>query len=129
VVQGRRPPALKAIVAVCSTDDRYADDVHYFGGAVLGIYMLGWSATMLATTALPPDPTRVGNWRELWQQRLDALARSSTPGWRTRNATATRQGDHRARGSSGRGRTCTRTSTADARPGRTRSPAASDRRG
>jgi uncharacterized protein len=72
--QGRRPPALKAIVAVCSTDDRYADDVNYFGGAVLGIDMLGWSATMLATTALPPDPTRVGNWRELWQQRLDALA-------------------------------------------------------
>jgi uncharacterized protein len=34
-----RPPALKAIVTVCSTDDRYADDVHYFGGAVLGIDM------------------------------------------------------------------------------------------
>jgi uncharacterized protein len=68
-----RPPALKAIVTVCSTDDRYADDVHYFGGAVLGIDMLGWSATMLATTALPPDPSRVGNWRELWDQRLDAL--------------------------------------------------------
>jgi putative CocE/NonD family hydrolase len=28
------PEALKAIVTVCSTDDRYADDVHYFGGAV-----------------------------------------------------------------------------------------------
>lgn len=68
-----RPPALKAIVTVCSTDDRYADDVHYFGGTVLGIDMLGWSATMLATTALPPDPSRVGNWRELWDQRLDAL--------------------------------------------------------
>src|SRR6266568_1531378 len=67
-----RPPALKAIVTVCSTDDRYADDVHYFGGAVLGIDMLGWSATMLATTALPPDPARVGDWRALWEQRLDA---------------------------------------------------------
>jgi uncharacterized protein len=68
-----RPPALKAIVTVCSTDDRYADDVHYFGGAVLGVDMLGWSATMLATTALPPDPLRVTNWRELWKERLDAL--------------------------------------------------------
>lgn len=68
-----RPPALKAIVTVCSTDDRYADDVHYFGGAVLGIDMLGWSATMLATTALPPDPARVPSWRALWQERLDAL--------------------------------------------------------
>jgi uncharacterized protein len=68
-----RPPALRAIVTVCSTDDRYADDVHYFGGAVLGIDMLGWSATMLATTALPPDPARVDDWRSLWEQRLDAL--------------------------------------------------------
>jgi len=68
-----RPPALRAIVTVCSTDDRYADDVHYFGGAVLGIDMLGWSATMLATTALPPDPARVPSWRSLWQERLDAL--------------------------------------------------------
>jgi putative CocE/NonD family hydrolase len=68
-----RPPALRAIVTVCSTDDRYADDVHYFGGAVLGIDMLGWSATMLATTALPPDPTRVPSWRSLWEERLDAL--------------------------------------------------------
>src|ERR1700730_5501192 len=24
-----RPPALEAIITVCSTDDRYADDVHY----------------------------------------------------------------------------------------------------
>lgn len=68
-----RPPALKAIVTVCSSDDRYADDVHYFGGAVLGVDMLTWSATMLAWTALPPDPARAGNWREMWQRRLDAL--------------------------------------------------------
>ncbi len=27
-----RPPALKAVVTVCSTDDRYADDIHYMGG-------------------------------------------------------------------------------------------------
>jgi uncharacterized protein len=72
-VAALRPPALKAIVTVCSTDDRYADDVHYFGGAVLGIDMLGWSATMLAATALPPDPARVASWRELWDQRLAAL--------------------------------------------------------
>ena len=34
-VAARRPPALKAIVTICSTDDRYADDVHYMGGAKL----------------------------------------------------------------------------------------------
>jgi hypothetical protein len=72
-VAALRPPALKAIVTVCSTDDRYADDVHYFGGAVLGIDMLGWSMTMLATTALPPDPVRVPDWRAQWDQRLSEL--------------------------------------------------------
>ena len=33
-VAGERPPALKAIVAIYATDDRYTDDVHYMGGAV-----------------------------------------------------------------------------------------------
>ena len=32
-VAALQPPALKAIVTLCSTDDRYADDVHYMGGA------------------------------------------------------------------------------------------------
>jgi putative CocE/NonD family hydrolase len=68
------PPALKAIVTVCSSDDRYGDDVHYFGGALLGVDMLAWATTMLAFTARPPDPTRVGDaWNDLWMQRLEAL--------------------------------------------------------
>src|SRR5919198_5887750 len=29
----RRPPALKAIIPAYATDDRYTDDVHYYGGA------------------------------------------------------------------------------------------------
>lgn len=29
-------------MTVCSTDDRYDNDVHYTGGAVLGIDMLAW---------------------------------------------------------------------------------------
>src|SRR5437763_7910530 len=28
-VAARRPPALKAIISIYSTDDRYADDIHY----------------------------------------------------------------------------------------------------
>ena len=32
----RRPPALRGIVPIHASDDRYADDVHYFGGCVLG---------------------------------------------------------------------------------------------
>src|SRR5262245_47865407 len=66
------PPALRAIVSVCSTDDRYADDVHYVGGAVVARDMPGWAMTMLAFNARPPDPEVVGaRWREMWQQRLD----------------------------------------------------------
>jgi predicted acyl esterase len=71
-VAARRPPALKAIISHCSTDDRYADDVHYMGGCLLGYYMLSWASTMLAFNARPPDPKIVGEgWRELWLDRLD----------------------------------------------------------
>src|SRR5262249_39150964 len=38
-VAARRPPGLKAIVTICSTDDRYANDVHYLGGCVIGLDM------------------------------------------------------------------------------------------
>ena len=34
-VAARRPPALKAVISLCSTVDRYADDVHFMGGCVL----------------------------------------------------------------------------------------------
>ena len=57
---------------MCSTDDRYADDVHYVGGCVLGVDMLPWAATMLALCALPPDPAAVGDgWRATWLERLE----------------------------------------------------------
>lgn len=65
-----RPPALKAVVSVCSTDDRYADDVHHMGGCLLSDN-LSWASTMFAYNSLPPDPELVGErWRELWFQRL-----------------------------------------------------------
>jgi putative CocE/NonD family hydrolase len=71
-VAARRPPALKAIVTIASTDDRYADDVHYIGGCVLGADMLPWAAIMLGFNARPPDPAVVGErWRELWLERLE----------------------------------------------------------
>ena len=54
-VAALRPPALKAILTVCSTDDRYADDIHYMGGCLLNDN-LWWGAIMLAYQARPPDP-------------------------------------------------------------------------
>jgi hypothetical protein len=71
-IAARRPPQLAAVISVCSTDDRYTDDVHYLGGAVLAAKMLPWAATMLGFNALPPDPAVVGEaWRAMWQQRLE----------------------------------------------------------
>ncbi len=71
-VAARRPPALHAIIALCCSDDRYTDDVHYFGGCLLTEDTM-WSAFMLALGALPPDPQIVGEaWRTMWQERLDS---------------------------------------------------------
>lgn len=70
-VAARRPPGLSAIVTVCSTDDRYADDVHYMGGCLLSDN-LSWASTMFAYNSCPPDPTVVGErWRDMWHERLD----------------------------------------------------------
>ena len=67
----RRPPQLDCVISLCSTDDRYADDVHYLGGCVLGADMLSWASTMLAYNARPPDPGIVGDrWRAMWLERL-----------------------------------------------------------
>jgi putative CocE/NonD family hydrolase len=71
-VAALRPPALKAIITQCSTDDRYADDVHYMGGCQI-LENIGWAADRFVYNVLPPDPQLVGEaWREMWQQRLDA---------------------------------------------------------
>ena len=71
-VAALRPPELKAIITLCSTDDRYADDVHFNGGCVSGLDMLTWATSMLTWNALPPDPEAVGErWRETWRDRLD----------------------------------------------------------
>jgi hypothetical protein len=69
-IAARRPPPLKAIITLCSTDDRYADDVHYMGGLV-DYDALPWASTMFAFNALPPDPRLVGErWREMWMHRM-----------------------------------------------------------
>jgi uncharacterized protein len=69
-IAARRPAALKAIVTVCSTDDRYADDVHYMGGTLLTAGM-GWASFFFGSMCLPPDPTLVGDiWRTMWMERL-----------------------------------------------------------
>ena len=69
-VASHRPPALKAIITVCSTDDRYADDCHFMGGCLLN-NSIAWGSTMFAFGAQPPDPEVVGDrWRDMWLERL-----------------------------------------------------------
>src|ERR1700712_5813598 len=58
-VAARRPPALKAIVTICSTDDRYRDDVHFMGGALLTA-TFGWASFFFGSMCRPPDPALVG---------------------------------------------------------------------
>lgn len=70
-VAARRPPELKAVVTLCSTDDRYADDVHYMGGCLINDN-LGWASAMFSYMSHPPDPVLVGErWREMWLERLE----------------------------------------------------------
>ena len=65
-----RPPELGAVITLCSTDDRYADDVHHMGGCMLGDN-LSWASTMFDQNACPPDPALVGDrWRDMWLERL-----------------------------------------------------------
>jgi len=72
-VAARRPPALKAVIAIAATVDRYADDVHFMGGCLLADNM-DWGGAFFAYAALPPDPAMVGpSWRQQWLERLEAL--------------------------------------------------------
>lgn len=70
-IAARKPQALKAVITLCSTDDRYSDDVHYMGGCLLADNQ-SWAAAMLSINSLPPDPLLVGSaWRSMWRERLE----------------------------------------------------------
>ena len=70
-IAARKPPALKTIITVGSTDDRYATDIHWVGGC-LSKDNFDWSATMFAHNDLPPDPEIVGEaWRDMWKARME----------------------------------------------------------
>jgi predicted acyl esterase len=67
------PPALKAILPIGFTHDRYNGDCHYMGGCLLE-GNVSWGGTLFAGTARPPDPDVVGpGWREQWLGRLRSI--------------------------------------------------------
>lgn len=70
-IAARRPKQLKAVISLCSTDDRYNDDIHFMGGCLL-VDKFGWGSSMFSIAPTPPDPALVGDkWRELWRGRLE----------------------------------------------------------
>ncbi|MFT7593054.1 MAG: putative CocE/NonD family hydrolase [Paracoccaceae bacterium] len=70
-VAALHPAPLKAIITLCSTVDRFADDIHYKGGCLLN-ENLGWGATMWSYSSRAPDPALVGDaWRDMWLERLE----------------------------------------------------------
>jgi predicted acyl esterase len=71
-VAAERPPALKAIVPIYSSDDRYTDDVHKMGGVLRLLDLVDYPAYLVASNALPPVPELWGEgWREEWRQRVE----------------------------------------------------------
>lgn len=67
------PAALKAIVFCCGTDDRFNDDVHYMGGAMM-YDQPSWAGSMWGWLPMPPDPAVVGDrWPDMWRERIHTL--------------------------------------------------------
>jgi uncharacterized protein len=94
-VAAERPPALGAICAIYSSDDRYTDDVHYTGGALRALDLLDYVLYMAALVVLPPVPALYGDgWREEWERRFD----TSEP-WLLRWLAEQRDGPYWRRGS------------------------------
>ncbi|WP_299688014.1 CocE/NonD family hydrolase [uncultured Tateyamaria sp.] len=70
-VAAMAPKPLKAVITLCSTVDRFADDIHFKGGCLLN-ENLGWGATMWSYSSRAPDPALRDDWRAMWLERLEA---------------------------------------------------------
>ncbi|GGH18295.1 hypothetical protein SAMN05444007_10156 [Cribrihabitans marinus] len=97
------PDALKAVIAVCATHDRYEDDIHHMGGCLL-TDTLEWGATLPAILAAPPTPSVGMDWMARWRYRLDNLAfplepwiREEARGVYWRHGSVTHQADRLSR--------------------------------
>ena len=71
-IAAERPPALKAIIAIYSSDDRWTDDVHWRGHALRLVDLVDYCHYMTPMCLLPPVPARwPGDWRQEWQRRWE----------------------------------------------------------
>ena len=66
------PPALKAIMPACFTDNQFTDDAHYLGGGLCSSNFY-WGTMFQTVMTGPPDPAIVGDkWKSMWLERLEA---------------------------------------------------------
>ena len=73
-IAAERPPALKAVCAIYSSDDRWTDDVHWRGGALRLVDLVDYDHYMTPMTVLPPVPAVWGDgWRDEWRRRLETV--------------------------------------------------------
>ncbi len=72
----RGPAPLKAIAALYATDDRYTDDMHFYGGALCAIELGHYPIRMIAMNALPPAGPLDAARRAAWRERIER-----TPPW------------------------------------------------
>jgi predicted acyl esterase len=71
-IAAMRPPALKAIMPMCCSDNRFTDDAHYIGGAPARANFQ-WGTLFKLVLAGPPDPAIAGpRWEAMWRERLEA---------------------------------------------------------
>ena len=80
----KEPEALKAVISLYSTDNRFTDDVHYQGGSMVGNGMLSWANFMFSMNSRPPPPQYFKNldsWKSAYINRLDIASQSFLVTW------------------------------------------------
>ncbi|CAF3553040.1 unnamed protein product [Rotaria socialis] len=74
-----QPKNLSGIISAYSTDDRYNNDIHYYGGCLAAQEALSWPTQMLILLSVPPHPLYQGGIDKdfdlinVWKERLHNL--------------------------------------------------------
>ena len=80
----KQPKALKTIISLYSTDDRYNDDFHHQGNTLIGEGLSSWANFMFTMNARPPQPKYFENveaWKAFWLERLQNSSDCYLPSW------------------------------------------------
>ncbi len=80
-LSARRPPGLKAVISGYSTDNRFTDDIHYWGGCVIGNGMLAWASVMPVRRG--EEESEMPFWLLFWEKSVAffLLKKNLTRNW------------------------------------------------